>query len=833
VARRDGRKGRRALAHTSAAISGGDAQALLPLALAHHQNGDFERARTLYEQLIAAQPEHADGLQYFGILCHQCGDPTRAESLIRLAISHKPDVALYYDNLGTVLEHNGRFDEALSAYEAAERLEPGDIDRAYNLGVVLEHLGQARQAEQRYGQVLEQRPDDVDCQFALAKVCKARGALDEAIAIYRRILTLDVGHNASRINLANVLQDRGEIEQALAQYRSVLSRDDLNVLDAAAAYHNQGRALLRADHVSEAQISFEQALHRDPKLVDARLGLAQALERQGLFDRAYAAYRAVCVSEAADAHALSALLRVARVLAPARHDEFLVTSLLSAIEAGTASASNFARALGQQLAAKADLYNAPLSDDADALQRAVQLQLDPLFVLALERCVNIVPAIERWLCAVRRALLHADTQQLVGKEPVLRALALQCAANEYVYPVSDAEVGVVDAVLAQLEGHTSSALLDSEDSVRDLLLCACYTPLTQLWGALLMAQVDASELGPWLAAIVQRAVSEPLREKALAATIPSLGPIDDPSSKIVRAQYEENPYPRWREMPPLLAVDLEHGDGYGCGYGYGYGDRIAKALATAPDASILVAGCGTGYEPLTLAKRYPGHRVLAMDLSLASLAYAARMAEELGLHTLEFVHGDLLQVDSVQHKFEVITASGVLHHLAQPLLGWRALSRCLTAHGVMKIALYSRRARSAINIARERVAVLGLPASEHGVRALRARILAGDEVGLESLLDSEDFYTTSVCRDLIFHPLEHQFDLGEVATMLDALGLQFDGFDLPHPLVRRQFLAAQLGEETDLCAWDRFERSNPQTFEAMYVMWCRKKVQANVECNDD
>ena len=817
MTRRDGRKGRRALAHTSAAISGGDAQALLPLALAHHQKGDFERARTLYEQLIAAQPEHADGLQYFGILCHQCGDPTRAESLIRLAISHKPDVALYYDNLGTVLEHNGRFDEALSAYETAERLEPGDIDRAYNLGVVLEHLGQAMQAEQRYGQVLEQRPDDVDCQFALAKVCKARGALDEAIAIYRRILTLDVGHNASRINLANVLQDGGEIEQALAQYRSVISRNDLTALDAAAAYHNQGRALLRADRVSEAQISFEQALRRDPKLLDARLGLAQALERQGLFDRAYAAYRAVCLSEAGDAHALGALLRVARVLAPARHDEFLVASLLSAIEAGTASASNFARALGQQLAAKADLYNAPLSDDADALQRAVQLQLDPLFVLALERCVNIVPAIERWLCAVRRALLHTDAQQLVGREPVLRALALQCAANEYVYPVTDAEVGVIDAVLAQLEGHTSSALLDSEDSVRDLLLCACYTPLTQLWGALSMAQVDASELGPWLAAIVQRAVSEPLREKALAATIASLGPIDDPSSKIVRAQYEENPYPRWREMPPLLAVDLEHG----------HGDRIAKALASAPDASILVAGCGTGYEPLTLAKRYPGHRVLAMDLSLASLAYAARMAEELGLRTLEFMHGDLLQVGSVRRKFQVITASGVLHHLAQPLLGWRALSQCLAAHGVMKIALYSRVARGAINRARERVAALGLPASEHGVRALRARILAGDEVELESLLDSEDFYTTSVCRDLIFHPLEHLFDLGEVATMLDALGLQFDGFELPHPLVRRQFLAAQLGAETDLGAWDRFERSNPQTFEAMYVMWCRKKVQAN------
>jgi SAM-dependent methyltransferase len=216
-----------------------------------------------------------------------------------------------------------------------------------------------------------------------------------------------------------------------------------------------------------------------------------------------------------------------------------------------------------------------------------------------------------------------------------------------------------------------------------------------------------------------------------------------------------------------------------------------------------------------------------MDLSLASLAYAARMAEELGLAAVEFMHGDLLKIDLLQRAFQVITATGVLHHLAQPIDGWRALSHCLAPQGVMKVALYSRLARAPINAARKRVTELGLPASVHGVRALRARVLAGEEVALEALLDSEDFYTTSVCRDLIFHPVEHQFDLGEVAGMLDTLGLQFDGFELSHPLIRRQFLAAQLGDENDLGAWRRFEESHPQTFEAMYVMWCRNKDQAN------
>ena len=78
-----------------------------------------------------------------------------------------------------------------------------------------------------------------------------------------------------------------------------------------------------------------------------------------------------------------------------------------------------------------------------------------------------------------------------------------------------------------------------------------------------------------------------------------------------------------------------------------------------------------------------------------------------------------------------------------------------------------------------------------------------------------------------------QFDLREIATMLDTLGLQFEGFELAHPLIKQQFLAARLGEETDLAAWARFEERNPQTFDGMYVMWCRKARLTNKGKSDE
>ena len=66
-------------------------------------------------------------------------------------------------------------------------------------------------------------------------------------------------------------------------------------------------------------------------------------------------------------------------------------------------------------------------------------------------------------------------------------------------------------------------------------------------------------------------------------------------------------------------------------------------------------------------------RVLAIDLSLASLSYAKRMAENFGLGDIEFAQADIMMAGSIGRQFDFIDASGVLHHLADPWAGWKIL----------------------------------------------------------------------------------------------------------------------------------------------------------------
>src|SRR5262249_50915918 len=159
---------------------------------------------------------------------------------------------------------------------------------------------------------------------------------------------------------------------------------------------------------------------------------------------------------------------------------------------------------------------------------------------------------------------------------------------------------------------------------------ACYVPLHILPDA--QKLLDRS----WPAAmsdLLDRQLREPLDQRRLAAGIPALTAIEDAVSVAVRAQYEENPFPRWIKCePPIRPLTFDQF----------LRNRFPGARAPHRDKAeidILVAGCGTGQQAIETAQRYLHARVLAIDLSLGSLAYAKRQTITLGLgERIEYAH---------------------------------------------------------------------------------------------------------------------------------------------------------------------------------------------------
>jgi ubiquinone/menaquinone biosynthesis C-methylase UbiE len=116
---------------------------------------------------------------------------------------------------------------------------------------------------------------------------------------------------------------------------------------------------------------------------------------------------------------------------------------------------------------------------------------------------------------------------------------------------------------------------------------------------------------------------------------------------------------------------------------------------------VLVAGCGTGKHAIQVAKYFRNVEVTAIDLSRTSLAYGKKMARKFDIQNIEFLQRDILHLDSLREKYHIIECSGVLHHMQDPVKGWKFLLPLLKPGGLLKVGLYSERERQTVTKARE------------------------------------------------------------------------------------------------------------------------------------
>lgn len=439
---------------------------------------------------------------------------------------------------------------------------------------------------------------------------------------------------------------------------------------------------------------------------------------------------------------------------------------------------------------------------------------DVLFRCALEAAIVRGLPLELFLTHLRLALLGIASAEV--RDPIKAgdkvvelfcALARQCFINEYVFAQSEEETRQADRLRALLLERLSSG-----NDISPLLLAAvaAYFPLHE------MPAASALLTRRWpdcVADLLRQQISEPLEEAQERLAIPALTAVDDGTSIQVMRQYEEHPYPRWTvNRLAVVAAGMKRHAG------------AATPGASLPREEILIAGCGTGQHAFDVAQQSPDARILAIDISRPSLAYARRKTREAGLQNIEYAQADILKLGTIERRFDRIENIGVLHHLADPEAGWRALLSLLKPDGTMHIGLYSQAARRSVVDARALVAARGYRAAADDIRALRQTIIrSGEAQRWDMLFTTVDFFSLSGCRDLLFNVMEHRFTIPRIAAFLDEHGLAFLGFKLDDETVER-FQRQYPGDEalTSLERWNAFEAVNPDTFRQMYVFSVRR-----------
>ncbi len=449
-------------------------------------------------------------------------------------------------------------------------------------------------------------------------------------------------------------------------------------------------------------------------------------------------------------------------------------------------------------------------------QEVSAIAADPYFRAVLESTPVRDIALEKLLTSLRAEILRSALAGEQVSADVLAfygALAQQCFINEYVFAAAPDEHAQVEKLTAILTDAVARA---TPAAPLQLIALAMYASLHTLPGA--QALTNREWPAP-VAAVVTQQVRNQLAEHDLRATIPRLTEISGGVTAQVRQQYEENPYPRWVRMvappDPLMVLD-DH-------VRHQFPTASYRAVGKRDGLDILVAGCGTGRNALELAQTLRKPHVLGVDISLASLANAKRHTPPALAGMVEFAQGDILVLGSIGRDFDLIVVGGVLHHMEEPLAGWRELLKLMRPNALMQVGLYSAHARRDIVAARAMIAERGYRSTPDDIRRCRQDLIDGPENFKFMALN--DFFTVSECRDLLFHVHERQFTIPEIKGFIEANNLNFIGFEFSpqeaHLHHHRVF--AQAGwRANDLDRWDEYERANPEIFSAMYIFWVQK-----------
>ncbi len=473
-------------------------------------------------------------------------------------------------------------------------------------------------------------------------------------------------------------------------------------------------------------------------------------------------------------------------------------------------------------------YNLDDIDSTNALyeQDFISSFLSPIFTKAIEKNIITNIATELLFTSIRKLLLLECYQNLdklneTDLLPLLKSISHQCFINEYIWFVGNDEKEIIEKI--------KNRVLENEKlSPVEICILSSYKSLNHY------KDINEIILNQKFDIEIETIITEQIKnfdlENELKKGIEKLSQIKDQISIKVRDQYEENPYPRWPDN--FISNRKKQFQEESAVYAMPYENVILNSILpnkikfTKKIENILIAGCGTGFHPISIAMRDQDLKVDAVDLSIASISYGKRIADKHNIKNINWIHGDILELSKVEKQYDLIECAGVLHHMKNPKKGFDILSEKLMAGGFFKLSLYARSFRNLLRPTMDIIDEIRENYSTDDISSIRRDLINRNSPDIIHCVSLMDFYATSEFRDLLMHVQECDFNIEELKKLFSDK-FKFCGFTFPdskNEAIRNNYrnLFPTDKSMTNLDNWSEAEDMDHDIFRSMYQIWLKK-----------
>ena len=231
--------------------------------------------------------------------------------------------------------------------------------------------------------------------------------------------------------------------------------------------------------------------------------------------------------------------------------------------------------------------------------------------------------------------------------------------------------------------------------------------------------------------------------------------------------YTRHPYP-----PPVANLDRARDEWQDPNRHRAEHHLLWPGIPYGADLDILVAGCGT-WQAAKYALCRPAARVVGIDVSATSIEYTEKLKQQYALANLDVRQLPIERIDDLAHEFDLIVCTGVLHHLADPDTGLRALRGVLRPDGAMSLMVYAPHGRAGIYMLQEYCRQLGIGTTDQEIRDLVTSLesLPQQHPLVPVLRLSRDARHADALADALLNPRDRSYSVPQLLDLIERNGL--------------------------------------------------------------
>lgn len=221
----------------------GNVDALVGLGLVSWRSGELDAVRRHFEMVLEYVPDHPTAVDYLERLAGAApraqdeadrawssGDTERARQLYDQRLASDPDDGVALLRRGLMHGWDAEYDRGLELLEHLVALDAGNLDARLARARVLAWSGRLGDATEAVEDVLGMEPGNPDALATMALFHSWAGRADEALESYDELLSIAPEHSSARRERAQALAWAEQYEQSIGVYETLVEQrpDDVD-----------------------------------------------------------------------------------------------------------------------------------------------------------------------------------------------------------------------------------------------------------------------------------------------------------------------------------------------------------------------------------------------------------------------------------------------------------------------------------------------------------------------------------------------------------------------------------------------------------------------------